>query len=72
MAGTDSVSWGELLGGIQEAFSSDSVDVDEVKRLLSSYRSRREDWQPFAKFDTHRLAGLTTAVLRTAYTRILV
>lgn len=54
MAGTDSVSWGELLGGIQEAFSSDSVDVDEVKRLLSSYRSRREDWQPFAKFDTHR------------------
>lgn len=56
MAGLKGVSWEELLSGIREAFSSNSVDVDAVIGLLSSYRSRREDWLPFAKFDTHRLA----------------
>lgn len=56
MAGLKGVSWEELLSGIREAFSSNSVDVDAVIGLLSSYRSRREDWLPFAKFDTHRSA----------------
>ena len=40
-------------------FKSDQVDVDAVKRLLSSYESKREDWQPYAKFDTHRFVVST-------------
>lgn len=52
----DSVSWTALLRSIREEFSGDQIDVEAVKRLLSSYGSKREDWQPFAKFDTHRLA----------------
>ena len=50
------VSWTDLLRSIREEFSKDRIDVEVVKRLLSSYGSKREDWQPFAKFDTHRLA----------------
>ena len=53
----DGVSWTDLLAGIRTEFSGARVDVDAVKRLLSCYTSKREDWQPFAKFDTHRLAG---------------
>lgn len=52
------ITWTELLGGIREAFSSDLVDIDAVKRLLSSYHSTREDWQAYAKFDPHRLVYL--------------
>ena len=54
LSGESGVSWQGLLSGIREAFSGERVDVDAVTRLLSSYRSRREDWQQFAKFDTHR------------------
>lgn len=53
-----SVSWEELLSGIREAFSSQRVDIDGVKQLMSSYHSRREDWQQFAKFDPHTLVAL--------------
>ena len=48
------VGWPELLTGIRKAFSHNEVDVDGVKDLLSSYRSSREDWALYAKFDTHR------------------
>ena len=68
MAGS-SVSWEELLSGIREAFSSQNVDIDGVKQLMSSYHSRREDWQQYAKFDTHRLAALSLKnVLRSCRT----
>ena len=60
MADSVSVSWTDLLRGIRAEFSGDRVHVDKdaVKRLLSSYGSNREDWQPFAKFDAHRFIGL--------------
>ena len=48
------VTWCHLLRGIREAFSTEKVDVDAVKSLLSSYSSKREDWEPYTKFDTHR------------------
>ena len=48
------VSWDELKAGVRDAFSSDSVDIDEVKRLMLGYRSHREDWGSYAKFDPHR------------------
>ena len=47
-------SWQDLLAGIRQAFSTDKVDIDVVKLLLSSYKSKREDWEPYAKFDAHR------------------
>lgn len=48
------LSWPDLLAGIRQAFSTDKVDTDNVKLLLSSYESKREDWEPYAKFDAHR------------------
>ena len=48
------VSWEELLSGIRKAFSSERVDIDGVKELMSSYHSRREDWQEYALFDAHK------------------
>lgn len=58
------VSWEGLKSGIEAAFSTDRVDVDEVKRLLTSYRSDQEDWGQFANFDPHRSALARCIVLR--------
>ncbi len=52
------VSWEELMAGIDSAFSSERVDIDEVKRLMASYRSDQDDWGRFAIFDPHRLQSL--------------
>ena len=60
---TSEVSWQELQTKIRDAFSSESVDVDAMKLLLSSYSSNREDWQAFAKFDPHRLASVRLLAL---------
>lgn len=49
-----SVSWEELKTGIREAFSSDRVDIDYVKRLMLSYQSNKEDWERFVYIDPHR------------------
>ena len=54
------VSWEKLKEGIGEAFSSDRVDVDKVKRLMTAYQSRRSDWEQFEHFDKHKL--VTTAL----------
>ena len=48
------VCWSELVEGIRKAFSTDRVDVNEVKRLMSSYESDRKDWMSYEKFDPHR------------------
>ena len=48
------LSWQNLLAGIRQAFSTDKVDIEDVKLLLSSYKSRRGDWEPYAKFDAHK------------------
>lgn len=47
------VSWEELKARIGHAFSTNSVDVDEVKQLMSSYYSNRSDWVDYEKFDDH-------------------
>lgn len=49
-----SVSWEALTRGISEAFSSDCVDVDHMKKLMASYTSSEKDWAKFAKFDPHK------------------
>ena len=51
-----SLSWEALNSGIREAFSSDRVDVDHVKKLMASYTSNKTDWARFAAFDPHRCA----------------
>lgn len=49
------ISWEELKSGIGEAFAGDRVNVDGVKRLMSSYVSNRCDWGRYENFDKHRL-----------------
>lgn len=51
------VSWEELLAGIAKAFDRDRVDVEPVKRLLSSYVSCRSDWEEYEHFDKHKLVA---------------
>ena len=48
------VSWSELVEGIRKAFSTECVDVNEVKKLMSSYESNRSDWVAYEKIDPHR------------------
>ncbi|XP_046403213.1 cysteine dioxygenase type 1 [Ischnura elegans] len=43
-----------LIKELHEIFASDRVDVDQVRRLMESYRSRPADWRRFAKFDRYR------------------
>ena len=47
------VSWDELKASIRHIFSSENVDVDEVKKLMSSYYSDKSDWGDYEKFDDH-------------------
>ena len=49
-----SVSWEALTRDIREAFSSDHVDVDHMKKLMAAYTSNERDWKRFAKFDPHK------------------
>jgi Cysteine dioxygenase type I len=37
-----------------ELFESDSVNIEEVEDLLSSYKTDPKDWQKFAKFDKYK------------------
>lgn len=55
MTSTKGISWDELKLGIGEAFSRDRVNVDEVKQLMASYVSKREDWAKYEHFDKHTL-----------------
>ncbi|XP_055334048.1 leucine-rich repeat-containing protein 58-like [Paramacrobiotus metropolitanus] len=42
----------DVLVGLREIFASDNVDVDEVKRLLNSYKSNPKDWKQFCSWDS--------------------
>ena len=48
------VNWSELTEGIRKAFSTDYVDVNEVKKLMRSYESNRSDWVAYENIDPHR------------------
>lgn len=48
------VGWEDLKSGIREAFSEDRVNVEQVKRLMTSYESKRSDWEQFEHFDKHK------------------
>ena len=51
---SSTVTWGQLREEISKAFSTENVDVDHVKALLSAYKSNKEDWGKFAYFDKYK------------------
>lgn len=48
------LSWKELAVKVGELFASEDVNVEEVKDVMSSYRSDQQDWGHLATFDAHR------------------
>jgi len=44
----------DLISELHRVFQSDRIDVDEVKYLMSSYKSNPAEWIKFAKFDQYR------------------
>lgn len=44
----------DLIAELHKVFSEDRVNVEDVKAVLSSYKSNPKDWRKFAKFDSHR------------------
>ncbi|XP_060081912.1 cysteine dioxygenase type 1-like [Ylistrum balloti] len=47
-------SLNDLISELHKVFEADKVNVDYVKELMTSYKSNRDDWKKFAKFDLHR------------------
>uniref|UniRef100_A0AC35U5F6 Cysteine dioxygenase n=1 Tax=Rhabditophanes sp. KR3021 TaxID=114890 RepID=A0AC35U5F6_9BILA len=39
---------------LREVFSDHEVNTEEVKDILSSYKSNNNDWKQYAKFDPHK------------------
>uniref|UniRef100_T1JM54 Cysteine dioxygenase n=1 Tax=Strigamia maritima TaxID=126957 RepID=T1JM54_STRMM len=44
----------ELIRELHNAFSDDRVNVEYIHELMQSYKSNRQEWSHFAKFDRHR------------------
>jgi len=44
----------DLVANCRKIFEDDHVNVDEVMDMLASYKSNRNDWLPYAKFDPHK------------------
>ncbi|CAI5456655.1 unnamed protein product [Caenorhabditis angaria] len=43
-----------LILTLREIFEDDHINVEEVRRVLESYKSNFNDWKQFAKFDEHK------------------
>lgn len=48
------VNLDDLCKELGEVFKNDSVNIEEVKTLMESYKGNPKDWKKFAKFDQHR------------------
>ncbi|PAV60545.1 hypothetical protein WR25_18126 [Diploscapter pachys] len=48
------VTLNELIGQLRRIFADNHVNVDEVRKVMESYKSNREDWERYAKFDPHK------------------
>ena len=48
------VSFVQLVVQIREIFGQKMVDVDEVKKLMGSYKSNINEWRRFAIFDMNK------------------
>lgn len=53
------VSLEDLKAELRRVFEAEDgkVDVELIKSLLGAYKSNREDWKQYAKFDAHRLVS---------------
>ena len=49
-----SLSWQQLVARIRELFSSEDIDIDEVKEVMAAYHTDQKDWSTIATFDAHR------------------
>jgi cysteine dioxygenase len=49
-----SITWDYMIDRLLRIFDSDSVNVEEVEEVLSSYKSDPNDWHKYAKFDKYR------------------
>lgn len=47
-------NWSDLIRELNEAFSSDYVNIELVSYLMKSYKSHPSDWKKYAKFDRYR------------------
>lgn len=47
-------TFAELVEIIQKLFESDEIDVELVKDVLASYKSKPSEWKQYAFFDPHR------------------
>lgn len=44
----------DLIRELHRIFAEDNVNIDEVKAVLSAYKSDPKEWKKYAKFDPHR------------------
>lgn len=47
-------SFNDLIETIRKIYESDEIDVEMVKDLLASYKSKPAEWKQYAFFDPHR------------------
>lgn len=50
-------SLNDLIGQLRQLFESKQVDIDEVKQLMASYKSKPSDWIDYAQFNEFRYAN---------------
>uniref|UniRef100_A0A0K0EB56 Cysteine dioxygenase n=1 Tax=Strongyloides stercoralis TaxID=6248 RepID=A0A0K0EB56_STRER len=43
-----------MLKNLREEFDKDQYSVDTIKKILQSYKSRKEDWKKFYFYDPHK------------------
>uniref|UniRef100_A0A914DPF4 Cysteine dioxygenase n=1 Tax=Acrobeloides nanus TaxID=290746 RepID=A0A914DPF4_9BILA len=43
-----------LISQVRQMFESDSINANEVMRILENYKSDPVDWQQYVIFDPHR------------------
>ena len=45
----------QLVECLHDEFATDKVNIDEVRRLMESYESKRRDWSKYAFYDKNKL-----------------
>lgn len=48
------ITWEQLIEKLLELFHEESVNIEEVEAVLSSYRTNPRDWKKYAKFDKYK------------------
>ena len=48
------LSWEKLVERIRELFASEAMNEEEVKGVMSSYQSDKQDWCKLVTFDPNR------------------